>query len=145
MRLDTDLEALRKAIKKELLGTEGLKLVSELKTDVNDRPFWSITAVRQNIPRSFVGALREATVTITGEPDDFLVEVHTGAWFRNLAMPGTAGFVIAGPLGGLVGASASSIVAVDYQMKLWKRIRELVKQYSKKELSLERVQSFPYP
>jgi hypothetical protein len=60
-------------------------------------------------------------------------------------MPGTAGFLIAGPLGGIVGASVSSIITVDYQMTLWKRIRELVKQHSKKELTLDNVESFPYP
>jgi hypothetical protein len=145
MHLETDLDGLHKSIVKELLNTKGLKLANEIKTEVNGKPFRSITAVRESIPRAFVGALREVTVTIAGEPDDFLVEVHTGAWFRNLAMPGTAGFLIAGPLGGIVGASVSSTIAVDYQMTLWKRIRELVKQHSKKELTLDNVESFPYP
>jgi hypothetical protein len=79
MHLETDLDGLHKSIVKELLNTKGLKLANEIKTEVNGKPFRSITAVRESIPRAFVGALREVTVTIAGEPDDFLVEVHTGA------------------------------------------------------------------
>jgi len=88
MNLSTDLDSLYKGIVKELQDTEGLNVVNQLKGEINGRPFRSVTAVRESIPRAFVGALREVAVTITGEPDDFLLEVHTGAWFSNLAMPG---------------------------------------------------------
>ncbi len=143
MNLGTDLDSLYKAIVKELQENKELNVVGELKGEINGRPFRSVTAVRASIPRAFVGALREVTVSITGEKDDFLVEVHTGAWFSNLAMPGVGGLLIAGPLGGVAGAGASAIVAIDYQRKLAKRVRELVKANSEKELTIDKVESFP--
>lgn len=142
MNLGTDLDSLYKAVVGELQETKDLNVAGELKGEVNGRPFRSVTAVRASIPRFFVGALREVTVTITGQPDDFLVEVHTGAWMSNLAMPGVGGLLIAGPLGGIAGAGTSAIVAVDYQRKLSKKIRELVKANSKKQLTLDDIESF---
>jgi hypothetical protein len=109
---------------------------------MDGKPFMTAMAARRSIPRSFVGALREVTVSVIGEPNDFLVEVHTGAWLRNMLMPGTAGLIIAGPIGGAVGAGATAIVAVDYQRKLSKRIMELVKDNSKKEVTLDKVETF---
>jgi hypothetical protein len=143
MNLSTDLESLSKAIVKELQNTKELNIVNELKGEINGRPFRSVTAVRQSIPRTFVGALREVTVSMTGGPDDFLLEVHTGAWFSNLAMPGVEGLIIAGPLVGVAAATTSAIVAVEYQRKLWKEIAELIKANSKKELTEEKVEHFP--
>ena len=143
MNLTTDLDGLQKAIVGELQKNRELKVVNELKGEINGKPFRSVTATRKSVPRAIVGALREVTVTITGEPDDFLLEIHTGAWFRNLALPGSAGLLVGGPLGGAAVAGVSSLVAFDYQMTLWKRIRELVKQHSKKELTLPKVMVYP--
>lgn len=143
MNLGTDLETLYKAIVGELQENKELNVVRELKGEINSKPFRSVTAVRGSIPRAFVGALREVTVTLTGEPDDFLVEIHTGAWFNNLVMPGAGGLLIAGPLGGIAGASTSAIIAVDYQRKLWKRLRDLVTINSKNKLTIDNVENFP--
>lgn len=143
MNLGTDLEALYKAIVGELQENKELNVAKELKGEINGKPFRSVTAVRGSIPRAFVGALREVTVTLAGEPDDFVVEIHTGAWFSNLAMPGAGGLLIAGPLGGIAGAGTSAIVAIDYQRKLSKRLRELVKSNSKNKLTIDNVESFP--
>lgn len=87
-----------------------------------------------------VGALREVTVSITGAPEDFLVEVHTGAWFSNIAMLGVAGLLIAGPVGFAVGAGTPIIIAYDYESKVWKKVRELVEKNSKKKLELKKVE-----
>ena len=140
---DTDLDALYNSIVAELQNTKELNIVNELKGEANGRPFWSVIAVRSSVPRAFIGALREVVVTITGEPNDFIVEAHTGAWFNNLTMPGLGGLLIAGPLGGIGAAGASAIVAVDYQRKLSGKVRELVKLSSKKELTLDMVENLP--
>jgi hypothetical protein len=62
--------------------------------------------------------------------------------FGQIVFPGAGGFLIAGPIGAGVGAGASGLVAVDYQRKLAKRIRELVDQHSKKDLTLDKIESF---
>lgn len=141
--LETDLDSLYKSIVKELSTTNELNVVNELKGKANDKAFRSVTATRESIPRIFVGGLREVTVTITGDPDDFIIEAHTGAWLSNLIMPGAGGLLIAGPIGAGVGAGASGIVAADYQWKLSKRIRELVDKHSKKELTLKNIETLP--
>ena len=88
--LDTDLDALHIGVVKELQSVKEMNVTNDMKGKVNEKPFRNITAVRATIPRALVGSLREITVTITGTPTDFLVEVHTGSWFNNLAVPGTA-------------------------------------------------------
>lgn len=92
--------------------------------------------------RFLVGALREVTVSITGAPEDFLVEVHTGSWFSNMAMPGVAGILIAGPVGFAVGAGTPTIMVLDYERKVWKKVRKLVDKNSKKKLELKKVEVY---
>jgi len=140
--MDTNIDDLYKAVVTELSNTKEMNVVNELKGKANDKNFKSVTATRESVPRIFIGGLREVTVTITGDPDDFIVEAHTGSWLSNLAFPGAGGFLIAGPIGAGVGAGASGLVAVDYQRKLGKRIRDLVNQNSKKELTVDNIESF---
>ena len=117
--LETDLPGLYDTIKKELQTEKELNIVGELEGKIDDEaPFKSINAVRTSIPRALIGGLREVTVSIVGKPDDYLVEVHTGAWLSNIAVPGAEGFLIAGPIGTAVGAGATTLSAVNYQRKL---------------------------
>lgn len=141
--LETDLPGLYDAIKKELQTEKELNMVGELEGKIDDEaPFKSINAVRTSIPRALIGGLREVTVSIVGKPDDYLVEVHTGAWLSNIAVPGAEGFLIAGPIGTAVGAGATTLSAVNYQRKLSNKIRELVKEHSKKKLDIDKEESF---
>ena len=140
--LSTDLDSLYRALKREIKETEDLNVINELKGEVKGRQFWSVTAVRKSVPKAFIGALREVTISITGKPDDFIVEIHTGAWFNNLIVPSTGTPIIVGPLDGVDCAGAKAIIPIEYQRKLAKRLRELVKKHSKKELTLEKVTTF---
>ncbi len=141
--LGTDLDGLYRDVVMELSATKELNIVNELEGEANNRPFRSVTAVRQTIPRMFVGALREVTVTITGEPDDYLVEIHTGAWFSNLAVPGAGAFIIGGPIAGVAAAGATGIYAVKYERDLSKKIKEFVQKNSQKDVTLEKVERLP--
>ncbi|NIQ06619.1 MAG: hypothetical protein GWO20_13090, partial [Candidatus Korarchaeota archaeon] len=137
-----DLEGLYKGIVEDLQESKELEVVKELKGEVNGKPFKSVTAVRRSLPRAFVGAVREVTVTITGTSNDFILEIHMGAWFNNLAMPGTAGLLIAGPLGGVAGAGAGGLSRVKYHRDLKKKITALVKQHSKKEVRVDKIETY---
>ena len=138
----TDLQALYKGIKDFLQGTKDLNIVNEINGKIDGKPFMSISATKASAPRFLAGALREVTVSITGDPEDFLVEVHTGSWFSNIAMPGVAGILIAGPVGFAVGAGTPTIMALDYERKVWKKVRELVEKNSKKKLELNKVEVY---
>lgn len=140
--LDTDLDALYKDIRKELQQDTDLNIISETKGSINDVPITSMTATRGSVPRALTGTLREVTVTIAGEPNDWLLEVHTGAWFGNLVVPGTGGFLIAGPVGAAAGAGTSIVLAREYGRKLKNKIKELVKKHSGKTYSESKVETF---
>ena len=138
----TDLQAVYKGVRDFLQGTKDLNIVNEISGKIDGKPFMSLSATKASAPRFLVGALREVTVSITGAPEDFLVEVHTGSWFSNIAMPGVAGILIAGPIGFAVGAGTPTIMAYEYERNLWKKVRELVEKNSKKKLELNKVEVY---
>ena len=140
--LNTDLNALYRDIVKELQNEKELNISQELKGDVNGVPFMSVTANRVSIPKLITGTLREVTVTITGESADYLVEMHTGEWFSNLAMPYMGAAILVGPLAGLAAAGTTGLMAANYGRKLRNRIKDLVKQHSKEKYSDEKVETF---
>jgi len=140
--MNTDLEALYKDIVKELQNEKELNVGKELKGDVNGVPFMSITANRASIPKMVTGTLREVTVTITGEKNDYLIEMHTGEWLSNLAMPYLGASILVGPLAGLAVAGATGLMAANYGRNLKNRIKELVKKHSKAKYSDEKVETF---
>ncbi len=140
--LATDLDGLYDGVKKELQQDKDLTIAVENSGVINDVPFKTITAVRANVPRAITGTLREVTVTIAGVPDDWLLELHTGAWFGNMLLPGTGGFLVAGPFGAAAGAGASAVLAVDYGRKLKNKIKDMVKKHSGKAYTENKVETF---
>ena len=140
--MNTDLDALYKDIVKELQNEKELNIGKELKGDVNKVPFMSVTAQRASIPKLVTGTLREVTVTITGVSNDYLIEMHTGAWFSNLAMPYLGATILVGPLAGLAAAGATGLYAGQYGRKLKVEIKKFVKKNSKGTYSDEKVETF---
>jgi energy-converting hydrogenase Eha subunit E len=92
--LSTDIDLVYDAMLNELRSNNDLDIVKELMGDINGQHFKTIIAVRNNLPKDFFGSLREISFTITGKPDDYIVEVHTGSWFSNMMILGTGGAVI---------------------------------------------------
>ena len=140
--MNTNLDALYKDIVKELQNEKELNIGRELKGDVNGVPFMSVTAQRATFPKLVTGTLREVTVTITGEPNDYLMEMHTGEWFTNLAMPYLGASILVGPLAGLAAAGATGLMAGQFGRKLKGVIKSLVKKHSKSEYTDEKVETF---
>jgi hypothetical protein len=75
--LNTDLDKLYNRIKQLLEDQKDLQIVSEYKGLLNAVPLRSIVAVNKS-PKVWVGSLREIHVSITGNPDDYAVEVASG-------------------------------------------------------------------
>lgn len=140
--MNTDLEALYKDIVKELQNEKELDIGQELKGDVNGVPFMSVTAYRSSIPKLVTGTLREVTVTITGTSNDYLIELHTGEWFSNLAMPYLGASILVGPLAGLAAAGTTGLMAAQYGRKLKGAIKDLVKKHSKSEYTADKIETF---
>jgi hypothetical protein len=77
--LGTNLENLYKSIKTELQNEKNLQILSEYKGEMmNNIPLRSIVAVNQSL-KVYAGSLREIHVSIIGTPDDYAVEVASGA------------------------------------------------------------------
>src|SRR5438093_1676467 len=96
--LNTDLDKLYNSIKQLLQDQKDLEIVSEYEGLLNGVPLRSIVAVNK-YPKVWVGSLREIHVSITRNPNDYAIEVASGAWFSSLAWPGAVGLVFGGPVG----------------------------------------------
>ena len=140
--MDTSLKALYKDIVSELQNEKELNIGTELSGDVNNVPFMSVTAHRASMPKALTGTLREVTVTISGKPNDYIIEMHTGSWLSNMIVPGTGAFLIAGPVGAVAAGGATALFAVNYQRKMKNRLKELIKKHSKKPYSDDKVETF---
>jgi hypothetical protein len=92
----------------------------------------------------FAGSLREIHVSITGTPDDFAVEVASGAWFGSILFPGAVGLIVGGPIGLAGGAAIGGIIAYEYERHMWKKILEVVKRESKVQPTIESIDHY-YP
>ena len=139
--LQTDIDDLYNHIKQELQKESSLKIVSEIKGEMNGQPLRSITAVNGSLV-VLAGALREITVSIIGTPDDFAIEVASGSWFESLLIPGVTGFLVGGPLGAVGGTTVGVVMAYQFERKIWKRIKEAINTLSKSSLSSDNVEQY---
>jgi len=140
--LNTNLDGLYQDIKKELQQDKDLTVANETEGIINDVPFKTITAVRASLPRAITGTLREVTVTIAGYPDEWLLEMHAGAWFGNMILPGAGGFLVAGPFGAAATVGGTVVLAAEYSRKMKNRIKALVKNHSGKAYSESKIETF---
>jgi hypothetical protein len=139
--LNSNLEKIYNIIKDTINEESNLKIVSEYKGLLNGIPLRSIMAIN-NSPKVIVGSLREIHISITGEPDDYAIEVASGAWFGSLLIPGVAGLVIGGPIGLAAGATVGAIMAYEFEKKMWKKILEAIKIESENHPSLDSVDHY---
>ena len=140
--LSTNLDGLYRDIVRGLQEDKDLTIANETYGEVNGVPFKTVTAVRASLPRAITGTLREVTVTLAGNSDDWLLELHTGSWFGNMILPGTGGFLIAGTFGTAAAAGTTVVLAAEYGRKLKNRIKELVKKHSGNAYVEGKVETF---
>jgi hypothetical protein len=118
-----------------------LEIVSEYKGEMNDKPLRSIVAMNKSL-MVFAGSLREIHISILGTPDDYAVEVASGAWFGSILFPGAVGLIIGGPIGLAVGASFGSIMAYEYEKDIWKKILKVVKRESRVQPTVDSIDHY---
>ena len=146
--LGTDLDEVYSGMLSAIRENEDLGVLSEFEGDINGNIFRTIVAVRKEMPRAFVGALREVTFTITGGPDDFLIEIHTGSWFNDLILPGTGNVLFGSVLGPpgmaagvIMGSEISDKTGTIYHKKLSNKVMELVERNSKGPVEIHNIES----
>lgn len=138
--LNTNLDNLYNSIKQLLENQKDLQLVSEYKGTLNAVPLRSIVAVNKS-PKVWVGSLREIHVSITGKPDDYAVEVASGAWFGSLLWPGAVGLVVGGPVGLAAGVAVGGIMAYEFEKHVWQKVLEVIKKESVNQPTIDSVEN----
>ena len=139
--LNTDLDNLYNNIKELLEEQKDLQIVSEYKGFLNAVPLRSIVAVNKS-PKVWIGSLSEIHISITGNPDDYAVEVASGAWFGSLAWPGAVGLVIGGPVGLAAGVAVGGIMAYEFEKHVWQKVLEVIKKSSKAQPTIDSVDHY---
>lgn len=141
--ISTNIGSLFEDVLEELRREKELNVVNELEGTIKTtgKLFKSITAVRTNIPDDIIGALRELSITITGDPNDFVIEIHTGGWSNNLLQPDTK-IEIERNLNEIRIDDLTCDFSVKYQINFIKRIEELIRKNSKKNLTINNIESF---
>ena len=139
--LQTNIDYLYNCIKQEIQQEKNLKIVSEIKGEINGKPLRSITAVNLSVV-VLAGALREITISIIGHSNDFAIEVTSGSWFESLLIPGVTGFLVGGPLGAVGGTTVGIIMAYQFERKIWKKIQEAIRSESKNPLTVDNIEHY---
>jgi hypothetical protein len=138
--LNTNLDNLYNSIKQLLENQKDLQIVSEYKGTLNAVPLRSIVAVNKS-PKVWVGSLREIHLSITGKPDDYAVEVASGAWFGSLLWPGAVGLVVGGPVGLAAGVAVGGIMAYEFEKHVWQKVLEVIKKESAVQPTIDSVEN----
>jgi hypothetical protein len=139
--LDTNIDNLYTSIKEEIQTEKNLKIVSEIKGEMNGRPLRSMTAINRSVV-VLAGALREITISIIGDSTNFAVEVASGSWCESLLIPGATGFLVGGPIGAVGGTTVGLIMAYQFERKIWKKIREAINKESKRQPTADEIEHY---
>ena len=135
------MDNLYESIKHVIQNQKELKIVSEYKGFLNSIPLRSIVAVN-NSPKVWAGSLREIHVSITGNPDDYAVEVSSGAWFGSLVWPGAVGLLFGGPVGLAAGVAVGGVMAYEFENHIWEKVLEAVKKGSTMQPTIDSVSHY---
>ena len=138
--LSTNLDNLYNNIKQLLEDQKDLLIVSEYKGTLNAVPLRSIVAVNKS-PKVWVGSLREIHASITGNPNDYAVEVASGAGFGSLLWPGAVGLVVGGPVGLAAGLAVGGIMAYEFEKHVWQKVLEVIKKESVTQPTIDSVEN----
>ena len=87
-----------------------------------------------------MGSLHEIHISITGYPNDYAVEVASGAWFGSLLWPGAVGLVVGGPVGLAAGVAVGGIMAYEFEKHVWQKVLEVVKKESVNQPTIDSVE-----
>ena len=140
--LNTNLEKLYDSIKREIEVQKDLEIVSEYKGTMSSIPLRSIVAVNKS-PTVWAGSLCEIHVSITGNANDYAVEVASGAWFGSLLQTGAVGLIVGGgPVGLAAGATVGGIMVYEFEKHIWKKILEVVKKESENQPTVDSIDHY---
>lgn len=90
----------------------------------------------------WAGSLREIHVSIMGIPNDYAVEIASGAWFGSLIWPGAVGLIVGGAIGLAARVAVGGIMAYEFEKHLWQKVLEVVKKESAVNPTIDSVDHY---
>ena len=79
---------------------------------------------------------------MTGNPNDYAVEVASGAWFVSLVWTGAVGLIVGAPIGLAAGAAVGGIMAYEFEKHMWNKILEVVKKESQIQPTVDSIDHY---
>ena len=126
-----EISNLIKEIKKYFIDFK-LDIIHEEKFD----KFWSIKAHRGGVTNTITGSVRDVEVMINGNGNNYDLVLRTGAWGRDIFVPGAIAGVITGGLGAGVVAGLEIFRAYSFEKSFWEWLTGKVTEIGGKKVSM---------
>jgi hypothetical protein len=132
---NVEIEQLYAAIKKYL---------QDLKLDIihEDRfpSYWSLKAYKGGTLNTITGSVRDVEAMISGSESSYDLVLRTGAWGRDIFVPGAIAGVITGSIGAAAVAAAEIYMAHTFEKNFWNWIKKVVGELIKGNASISEPQ-----
>jgi hypothetical protein len=128
---NVEIEQLYAAIKKYL---------QDLKLDIihEDRlpNYWSVKAYKGGTVNTITGSVRDVEVMVSGSENNYDLVLRTGAWGRDIFVPGAIAGIITGGIGAAAVAAAEIYRAHTFEKNFWNWINKVINELSKGNASI---------
>jgi hypothetical protein len=111
---------------KKYLQNLNLEIIHEEKYE----NFWSIKAHRGGPGSMIIGNIREAEVMISGSKGNYDLILRTGAWGRNILIPGAIASIATLGVGAAVGG-ISAYRALTFEKNFWEYVNNMISNIGK--------------
>ena len=129
---DIEVSDLYDAIKRHLQQDLKLDIIHEDKFE----NYWSIKAYRGGKVNTITGSVRDVEVIISGAENNYDLVLRTGAWGRDIFVPGAIAGIAAGVVGAGVVAGLEVFRAYSFENDFWKWLNQTVQDIGKGRASV---------
>ena len=106
---------------KKYLQNQKLEIIHEEK----EENFWSIKAYKGGTGNMIIGNIREAEVMISGSKGHYDLILSTGAWGKNIIIPGAIASIATLGVGAAVGG-ISALRAHTFEKNFWEYVNNMI-------------------
>jgi hypothetical protein len=116
------------------------KYLQDLKLDIIHEDklpnYWSIKAYKGGTLNTITGSVRDVEVMISGTQNNYELVLRTGAWGRDIFVPGAIAGIITGGIGAAAVAGAEVYRAYTFEKNFWNWLNSLINQIGKGNASV---------
>ena len=123
---NTEVEQLYMAIKKYLQDLK-LEVIHEDKLP----NYWSLKAYKGGALNTVTGSVRDVEVMISGSENSHELILRTGAWGRDIFVPGAIAGLFTGGIGAAAVAAAEIYRAYTFEKNFWNWMNTIINELSK--------------